>query len=37
MIREYEATGVERVIFKGMPNNPRLYQRLQDEVLPAFA
>ena len=37
VIREYEATGVERVIFKGMPNNPRLYQRLQDEVLPAFA
>ena len=22
VIREYEATGVERVIFKGMPNNP---------------
>ena len=37
VLREYEATGVERVIFKGVPNNVRLYQRLQDEVLSAFA
>ena len=37
VIREYEATGVERVIFKGMPNNPRLYERVQDEVLSAFS
>lgn len=36
VIREYEATGVERVIFKGMPNNPRLYERIQEEILPAF-
>ena len=36
VIREYEATGVERVIFKGVPNNPRLYERIQQEILPAF-
>lgn len=37
VIREYEAVGIERVIFKGVPNNPRLYQRLQDDILSAFA
>ena len=37
VIREYEAVGVERVIFKGVPNNPRLYQRMQDDILSAFA
>ncbi len=36
VIRRYEALGIEHVIFKGVPNNPRLYQRLTDEVLGAF-
>ena len=37
VIRAYEAAGVEEVIFKGMPNDPRLYRRLSEEVLPAFS
>ena len=37
VIRAYETAGVEEVIFKGMPNAPRLYRRLSEEVLPAFS
>ena len=34
VIGRYGELGIEHVIFKGVPNNPRLYQRLTDEVLP---
>ena len=35
VIGRYIDAGIEHVIFKGMPNNGGLYQRLSDEVLPA--
>ena len=35
VIGQYKEAGIEHVIFKGMPNNPDLYQRLTEEVLPA--
>ncbi len=37
VLRRYQALGIEHLIFKGVPNNPRLYQRLTDEVVGAFA
>ena len=30
------AVGVQGVIMSGIPMNPRLYQRLSDEVIAAF-
>ena len=37
VLRRYEAVGVEEAIFARMPNNPALYERLDAEVLSAFA
>ena len=37
VLRRYEEVGVEEAIFARLPNNPRLYQRLDEEVLSAFA
>ena len=36
VIGRYVDVGIEHVIFKGVPNNPRLYQRLTDEVVSQF-
>ena len=36
VIGRYRDAGIDHVIFKGMPNNPALYQRLTEEVLPTF-
>lgn len=36
-LRAYEALGVDGVIFQGLPNNPRLYERLAAEVIPALS
>ena len=36
VVQSYRAAGIEHVIFKGMPNNGGLYQRLAEEVLPAL-
>ena len=33
----YASIGVDGVIFQGLPNNPGVYQRLADEVIPALA
>ncbi len=37
VFRSYEAVGVQEIIFEGIPNNPRLYEQLDQEVLAAFA
>ena len=37
VLKQYEAIGIEEVIFARMPNRPELYERLNDEVLSAFA
>ena len=37
VLKRYEEAGVEEAIFARLPNNPRLYERLNDEVLSAFA
>lgn len=37
VLQAYEAAGLDGWIFQGVPNNPRLYARLADEILPAFA
>ena len=37
VLRSYEALGLDGFIFQGVPNNPRFYHQLADEVLPAFA
>ena len=37
VLKRFQALGIEHLIFKGVPNNPRLYQRLTDEVLGAFS
>ncbi len=36
VIERYRAVGVQGVIMSGIPMNPRLYERLSDEVLAAF-
>ena len=36
VFRSYEASGVQGIIFQGIPNTPRLYQQLDQEVLAAF-
>jgi len=36
VLRRYEAIGLDGIIFQSIPNNPRLYARLNDEVLAAF-
>jgi len=36
VIERYRAVGVQGVIMSGIPMNPRLYQRLSDEVIAAF-
>ena len=36
VFERYRAVGVQGVIMSGIPMNPRLYQRLSDEVLAAF-
>ena len=33
----YEPLGVDGIIFQGLPNNPRLYERLAAEVIPALS
>ncbi len=33
----YEPLGVDGIIFQGVPNNPRLYERLAAEVIPAVS
>jgi F420-dependent oxidoreductase-like protein len=33
----YASIGVDGVIFQGLPNNPGVYQRLADEVIPTLA
>lgn len=37
VFRNYEEIGVQGIIFQGIPNTPRLYERLNEEVLAAFA
>ena len=37
LFRQYQEVGVQGIMFQGIPNNPRLYERLNDEVLAAFA
>jgi F420-dependent oxidoreductase-like protein len=36
VFRSYEAIGVQGIIFQGIPNKPRHYERLNEEVLTAF-
>ncbi len=36
-LRAYEPLGVDGIIFQGLPNNPRLYERLAAEVIPALS
>ena len=36
VIRAYEEAGADQAIFQSIPNNPRLYARLDAEVLAAF-
>ena len=33
----YEPLGVDGIIFQGLPNNPRIYERLATEVIPALS
>ena len=37
VLGRYGDAGIEHVMFKGVPNNPDLYHRLTEEVLPAVA
>jgi alkanesulfonate monooxygenase SsuD/methylene tetrahydromethanopterin reductase-like flavin-dependent oxidoreductase (luciferase family) len=36
-LRAYEPLGVDGIIFQGLPNNPRLYEQLAAEVIPALS
>lgn len=36
VLRRYEEAGADQVIFQSIPNNPRLYERIDAEVLAAF-
>ncbi len=36
VLRRYRDAGADEVIFQSIPNNPRLYERINDEVLSAF-
>jgi F420-dependent oxidoreductase-like protein len=36
VLRRYEQAGADAVIFQSLPNNPRLYERIDAEVLAAF-
>ena len=36
-LRAYEPLGVDGIIFQGLPNNPRVYERLAAEVIPALS
>lgn len=36
VLRRYQEAGADGVIFQSIPNNPRLYERLDAEVLAAF-
>jgi alkanesulfonate monooxygenase SsuD/methylene tetrahydromethanopterin reductase-like flavin-dependent oxidoreductase (luciferase family) len=36
VLRRYSEAGADEVIFQGIPNNPRLYERINNEVLSAF-
>jgi F420-dependent oxidoreductase-like protein len=37
VFRRYQEVGVQGIIFQGVPNRPQLYERLDREVLAAFA
>jgi F420-dependent oxidoreductase-like protein len=37
VFRQYQQVGVQGIIFQGIPNRPRLYERLNEEVLTSFA
>lgn len=37
LFRQYQEVGVQEIIFQGIPNRPRLYERLNDDVLAAFS
>ena len=36
VLRRYQEAGADQVIFQSIPNNPRLYERINAEVLAAF-
>jgi alkanesulfonate monooxygenase SsuD/methylene tetrahydromethanopterin reductase-like flavin-dependent oxidoreductase (luciferase family) len=36
VLDRYREAGADQVIFQGIPNNPKLYERIDAEVLPAF-
>jgi F420-dependent oxidoreductase-like protein len=36
-LRAYELVGVDGIIFQGLPNNPRIYEGLAAEVIPALS
>lgn len=36
VLRRYQDAGADQVIFQSIPNNPRLYERIDAEVLAAF-
>jgi F420-dependent oxidoreductase-like protein len=36
VLRRYEEAGADGVVFQSIPNNPRLYERMDAEVLAAF-
>jgi len=36
VLRRYEEAGADGIIFQSIPNNPRLYERINAEVLAAF-
>ena len=37
VLRRYQDAGADQIIFQSIPNNPRLYERIDAEVLAAFA
>jgi hypothetical protein len=36
LFEEYEAVGISGFVFESIPNNPRLYEQFDAEVLSAF-
>ncbi|MCA9830944.1 MAG: TIGR03560 family F420-dependent LLM class oxidoreductase [Dehalococcoidia bacterium] len=36
VLRRYQEAGADGAIFQSIPNNPRLYERINDEILAAF-
>jgi alkanesulfonate monooxygenase SsuD/methylene tetrahydromethanopterin reductase-like flavin-dependent oxidoreductase (luciferase family) len=36
VLHRYREAGAQEAIFQSIPNNPRLYERINDEVLSAF-